>query len=251
MIPKLVAHRGFMKHYPENSLTGIEMALEAGAYFVEFDIQMNASHEFIVIHDSNFQRTADRPENLFDLQTADTSEFSVHEPMRFDDKYFPTPVPTLTQVMELVACYPKAKAFVEIKDESLIQWGLDYVMDALYKALKPYASQSVIIGFNSNALRYVKQQGLYPIGWVVKSFDEAHHKKAEQLQPDYLIANYKKIIGDIGLWQGKWSWMLYDIADPDLALEWARNGSALIETCDIGTMLQHKELKKESCIHEL
>ena len=36
--------------------------------------------------------------------------------------------------------------------------------------------------------------------------------------------------------------MLYDISDPALALEWANKGAELIETRDIGAMLQHPDL---------
>jgi glycerophosphoryl diester phosphodiesterase len=41
--------------------------------------------------------------------------------------------------------------------------------------------------------------------------------------------------------------MLYDISDPDLALQWADKGAELIETRDIGTMLQHPLLQQRRC----
>lgn len=247
MIPKLVAHRGYMENYPENSLLGLEMSLKAGACMLEFDVQMNADHEFVVLHDSDLQRTAGMDGSVFDLKCSEFLLVSVHEPERFGDKFLKTPVPTLKQVMELLAAYPTATAFVEIKDESLTQWGLDHVMDALQKELQPYASQSVIIGYNLNALQTVRQHGLYSTGWVVDVFDEDNHQKADQLNPEYLICNYRKISAGNELWQGDWSWMLYDITDPELALQWAKRGAALIETCDIGAMLKNTELRKELC----
>ena len=251
MIPKLVAHRGYMEAYPENSLLGLEMSLKAGACLVEFDVQMNAQHEFIVLHDSDFKRTANIESNLFELKKSELSRLSVHEPERFGDKFLKTPVPTLEQVMKLIASYPLATAFVEIKDESFDRWGLDNVMDALHKALEPYASQTVIIGFNSIALQRVKQRGIYRVGWVVEKYDEQHKINAQQLKPDYLICNHKKITDGNEPWQGNWAWMLYDITDPELALQWAERGVELIETRDIGAMLQHTELRKESCNHGL
>lgn len=249
MIPKLVAHRGYMGGYPENSMLGLEMALKAGACMVEFDVQMSADHELIVLHDSDFQRTAGLTESVFDLKTSELSHISVHEPERFGDRFLKTPVPTLKQVMELVAGYPAVTAFVEIKDESLSQWGLDHVMDTLQNVLEPFVSQSVIIAYNFSALQYVKQRGLYPTGWVLDVFDETRHQNADQLKPKYLICNHRKIPDDIELWQGDWLWMLYDITDPVLAIQWAARGSELIETRDIGAMLQHAELRKESCNH--
>lgn len=245
MIPKLVAHRGYMENYPENSLLGLEMAIKAGACMVEFDVQMIAEHEFIILHDGDFKRTASVDESVFTLKASELVNISVHEPERFDDKFINTPVPTLKQMMELISDYADVTAFVEIKDESLDQWGLENVMDALQRVLEPYESQCVIIGFNFDAMKYVKQRGIFSVGWVLEKFDEAHQQKAYQLKPEYLICNYKKVKDD-GLWQGDWLWMLYDITDPELALRWASQDSALIETRDIGVMLQHTELRKES-----
>ena len=122
-------------------------------------------------------------------------------------------------------------------------------MDALQKALEPYVSQSVIIAYNLSALQTVKQRGLYPTGWVLGIFDEASHQKANQLNPQYLICNHRKITDANKPWQGDWLWMLYDITDPELALQWAQRGVALIETRGLGAMLQHAELRKESCSH--
>ena len=120
-------------------------------------------------------------------------------------------------------------------------------MDTLQKELEPYVSQSVIISFNFDAVQYINQLGVYPTGWVLKYFDEASCLKAKQLNPEYLICNQRKILDDVEPWQGDWSWMLYDITDPELALQWAARGVELIETADIGGMLEHEELNKESC----
>ena len=56
MIPVLVAHRGYMERYPENSLSSIRAALESGACMVEFDVQMDAAGRLVLLHDDNFKR---------------------------------------------------------------------------------------------------------------------------------------------------------------------------------------------------
>lgn len=249
MIPRLVAHRGYMEHYPENSMLGLEMALKTGACMIELDVQMNADHDLVVLHDSDFQRTAGIEQSIFDVRTAELIQISVHEPERFGDKFLQTPVPMLKQVMEMIARYPKATVFVEIKDESFEQWGLDCVMDALLGELQSYASQSVVISYNLDALECVKQRKLYLTGWVLHSFDQSSLQTAKRLKPDYLICNHEKITEGNIPWLGSWMWMLYDITDPDLALQWSKRGVALIETRDVGVMLKNPELMKESCKH--
>ena len=151
--------------------------------------------------------------------------------------------------MALVAGYPEATAFVEIKDESIEQWGLELVMSKLQKVLEPHASQCVIIGCSFEALQLVRQKNKYRTGWVLMNFETDNREKAEQLKPGYIICNYKKVSDE--LWPGNWSWMLYDIIEPELALQWAERGAELIETAEIGEMLEHERLQKESCKHGL
>jgi hypothetical protein len=43
--------------------------------------------------------------------------------------------------------------------------------------------------------------------------------------------------------------MLYDIVEPDQAVDWAARGVSLIETADIGGMLQDSRLKQRACPH--
>jgi glycerophosphoryl diester phosphodiesterase len=255
VIPKLVAHRGYMQDYPENSLSGIEQALRAGACMVEFDVQLSADHQLFVLHDTDFERTAGRPDSVFDLKQADIKKISVHEPQRFGSKFKPTPVPTLKQMMDLIKKYPEATAFVEIKDESLDRWGFEFVMYKLHEVLKPYASQCAVIAYNIKAVQDVKQRGLCRTGWVLTSFNEEHQLLAQQLKPDYLICNHEKLPDDFKLsnspWQECGAWMLYDITDPEQALQWAKRGITLIETRDVGAMLKHSQLKKSACQHDV
>ena len=247
MDTKLVAHRGFMQDYPENSLPGIEAALKAGACLVEFDVQMCADRQLVVLHDDSLKRTAGIDRSVFDLTLADLSAISVHEPLRLADRYSNIAVPTLLQVMELVKHYPQATAFVEIKQESLAHWGDEPVMGELLKVLQPFAEQSVIISYSLEALKLVKQKSRFATGWVLSSFDMVHYQLADQLEPDYLICNHTKIPDDRQPWKGPWQWMLYDISIPEEAMYWASRGVGLIETGDIGGMLQDEALRELAC----
>jgi len=243
VIPVLVAHRGYMEKYPENSLSSIEAALQAGACMIEFDLQMDANGQLLMLHDDNFMRTAGLSADIFKQQ--DYAQISVHEPQRLGDAFKPEPVATLAQVLQLLLRYRQATAFVEIKDESLQHWGVERVMDELMSSLAQARRQCVIISDSLEALIYTANVSDYPTGWVIHRYDAVHHELADRHAPDYLICNYKRIAGD--LWQGDWQWMLYDISDPDLALQWADKGAELIETRDIGGMLQHPLLQQRRC----
>ncbi|MDH5711847.1 MAG: glycerophosphodiester phosphodiesterase family protein [Gammaproteobacteria bacterium] len=255
MTPILVAHRGYAKKYPENSLLGLEQALLAGACMIELDVQMSADHQFVILHDSHFARTSGCIDSVFDLTINEVSKISVHEPERFANQFNPTPVPTLTQFINLLRQYPQATAFIEIKDESLERWGMDFVIERLQQVLMPCLEQCIIITFSYSALASVKKQGDYRIGWILTQFDDEHHQRAKNLQPDYLICNYKKISDEYRnthqLWQDCGTWMLYDITEPGQAIDWAAYGVDLIETWDIGAMLQHPQLQQVACQHKV
>ena len=68
----------------------------------------------------------------------------------------------------------------------------------------------------------------------MKQYDEEHHLKAIEIQPDYLFCNVKKINNNFSnLWHGPWKWTLYDLKNPARVYELLREGISLIETGDI------------------
>ena len=155
-IPRLVAHRGDMQAYPENTWQGLQAALEAGACWIEFDLQMCADGRFILLHDADFKRTANTPVSVFDINTEQLLDISVHEPARLGERYAPLPVTDLDSALLRLSAFPNARAMVEIKQESLERWGLERVVDPLLERLKPWHSQCVLISYSHRALRYAK-----------------------------------------------------------------------------------------------
>jgi len=248
-LPQLVAHRGSLLHYPENTWLGLEAALKAGACWLEFDIQMCADRRFVLLHDADFSRTANHRVSLFTCTAGDTQSISVHEPERFGTVFAPLPPPLLDDVLGRLAAFPAARAMIEIKHESLQHWGLARVMDSLLELLEPARAHCVLISYSREALRYAMQNSGIDTGWVLQRYDQTHWEQAQELEPEFLICNQDKIGQQQELWPGSWQWMLYDIVEPQLALDWARRGAALIETADIGAMLAHPALARRACRH--
>ena len=84
---------------------------------------MDADKSLVVIHDTDFKRTANNSAYLFQLDDKTTQSISGHESHKFQDRYNPTYAPYLSDILELFTHYPKAQALVEIKRESLWYWG--------------------------------------------------------------------------------------------------------------------------------
>ncbi len=241
ILPNLVAHRGDMTRYPENTLLALTHALQLGAN-IEFDLQMNADQDFIVIHDANFKRTSGINGSVLESRTKDLNAISVHQPNFYLQQFFPQPAPKLDEVLKLLSHYPEAQAFVEIKKESLSYRGIDTTMKPLLQKLKPYSQQCILISFDFDAIAYAKEYSDLLVGWVLKKYNPSYLKWAKQLQPDYLICNQRKIPRKGKLWAGSWQWMLYDILDSNKALKYTQREIAYIETGDIEGMIKSLQM---------
>jgi glycerophosphoryl diester phosphodiesterase len=252
-VKKLVAHRGDNTNYPENSYSGIESALKTGAHYIEFDIQMNKDGSFLVIHDADFNRTAGVDLSVFDVSDTEVSPISVHHPENFKKKseekskkeskelHYPTPVPFLSDIMNLFKQYPKAKALVEIKNESIERWGLEKIMTTLLHDLKDFVTQAIVIGYSDAALEYTQKHSEHQTGLVFNRYDKDIQETANKLKPDYMICPYDIIPKDPlkeKVWQGRWQWMVYSINDKTVAQQALdRSDVDFIETDDIRLML--------------
>jgi glycerophosphoryl diester phosphodiesterase len=57
----VIAHRGFSARAPEHTLAAYDLALAAGADFIEQDLQQTADARLVVLHDETLDRTARGP----------------------------------------------------------------------------------------------------------------------------------------------------------------------------------------------
>ncbi|MDH5437041.1 MAG: glycerophosphodiester phosphodiesterase family protein [Gammaproteobacteria bacterium] len=248
-IPLLVAHRGYASCYPENTLSAVGAALEAGACYIEIDIQMTSDGVPVLLHDDSLLRTAGRIEKINEMTIENLSSIYVGESGRFGNTFCKEPVATLAQLVELLLQWPAVTVFIELKEESLEIFGADMMVDSVMKTIELVKDRVVIISFDDASLRYAQIHYSIPVGWVIREWGEAALQCAQSLSPDYLICNYKKLPDSKKpMWSGNWQWCLYEVTDPILALELAHKGAALIETMAIGEMLQDCELAKRNCL---
>lgn len=236
----LVGHRGYPERYPENSISGMVAAIEAGASGIEFDVQMTADLVPVLLHDAHLERTTDGSGLVMDLTWPELNGLPSGEPKRFGNQFPRDRLPTLRTAVNILAGMPPVRVFVEIKEESLARFGVETVMDRVLPVLAPIGNLCVLISFHEPCLRYARQAG-WPndIGWVFDTWDEEHRATAESLSPAYLFTNWQKIPEDIPeLWPGPWRWVLYDITSAEVAMHWAKRGAAYVETWAMGELRQ-------------
>lgn len=98
--PILVAHRGLLRHAPENTLSAFATCLELGIGF-ELDIRRTKDGKLVVLHDDTLSRTTDGPNRS-------VREFTLAELKRFDagrwfhPSFADVRVPTLEETFALI-----------------------------------------------------------------------------------------------------------------------------------------------------
>ena len=247
--PELIAHRGYSSKYPENTLASIEAALSAGAKFVEFDVQMMADDEFILMHDDNLKNSSGVNKSVFSLTSNTVRNFHADYYSIFSGQFSGIKIPLLDHVISLFKQFPKAVPMVEIKEESIKEFGVEHVMKKLLADLKSIKERCYIISFDVDAIDYTIKNSDYKTGLVLHKYNNDAHQQAKDMNPDLLICNYKKLpaldkmnhLPEGSLWPGDWLWALYLIDNAELALAYGNAGVKFIETNNIGMLLQHRQ----------
>ena len=129
-----IAHRGFHRAFPDNSLEAFEAAIELGVDGVELDVHETYDHEFIVYHDAK-------------LFGKDIKHFLLAEirSVRLNDKF---QIPALGQVLDL--CRKRTRLMVELKKV----WSLDELLTLLKN--KAELSDIIVVPFNRGLLSEFK-----------------------------------------------------------------------------------------------
>ncbi len=99
-LPAIIAHRGFKRKYPENTLIAFEAAIDAGADMIELDVTLSKDREVIVIHDDTLDRTSNGKGPVQQYRLAELKQLDAGS--WFDPRFKGERIPTLGEVLDLV-----------------------------------------------------------------------------------------------------------------------------------------------------
>lgn len=114
----VIGHRGYSAFAPENTLPAFRLALEAGVDLVELDFRQSADGQLVVFHDPDLDRTTDaclrwggkhirvESKSIAEIRSLDAGRW-------FDGKFAGTPVPLLSEALDLIQ--PSGIALLERK----------------------------------------------------------------------------------------------------------------------------------------
>lgn len=121
-----IAHRGFTKVFPDNTLEAFEAAIQIGVDGIECDVQETADHKFVIFHDS-------------ELLGQDIGKLSLGEiqNVKLKGKF---KIPTLEQTLDL--CKKRVRVVVELKKVQAV----DRLLELSRSIIKP--TEIIIASFN-------------------------------------------------------------------------------------------------------
>ncbi|MEP0773710.1 MAG: glycerophosphodiester phosphodiesterase [Acidobacteriota bacterium] len=159
--PLIIGHRGFPARFPDNSLAGIQAALDAGADGVEVDVRPSVEGVWVCHHDRS---RGGRPVSswpLADLRSA--------------------AVPTLAAVVDLLP--PAAWLYVEVKPLPFAS--LTRLVDPLLRLLEPRSATTRILSSSRTILGFFQCLApRLPRSWVVNEVP-AHPVTGLELSPHH------------------------------------------------------------------
>ena len=151
---RLVAHRGYPKRYPENTLLGFTKAIEAGAHFIETDILFSADHIPVLYHDAMMDRISGVENAIHLLSLSELIQFPASEPKRFDELFNAEKITALSELTTLLLAHPEVTAFIELKRSGLHIEGFENAYNTVTQVLKPVIEQCVLISFSDGFIHY-------------------------------------------------------------------------------------------------
>ncbi len=95
----ITAHRGAKAVAPENTLAAFKAAIDAGADYVELDVQHTRDRQVVVMHDADFMRMGGDPRRVADLTAAEIATIDIGR--KFGPRFAGEHAPTLEEVIDL------------------------------------------------------------------------------------------------------------------------------------------------------
>jgi len=248
LLPQVVAHRGFSRLYPENTLLSMEQALRHGACYLECDIQLTKDKLPVLLHDSDLLRLTGTKSSIFELDYQQALKFPVTYPDKFGAQYAGQCIPLLSDFIELLQRWPDRKAFIEVKRASIRQFGREYTVQKILDVVECIKDKVIMISFDSETIQLIHDQASWHTGWVIDEWTSSNIEIAKELQPEFLFVDAECVPHDLDrLPEAAWIWALYEIDDPNIANDWITKGASFIETNDIAGILQSQYFKHCGC----
>jgi len=236
---QLVAHRGYQKYYPENTLLSVRKAIEAGALHVEVDVQLSRDQVPVVYHDDTLDRMSGRTGKVCELDVAGLLAYTAHEPQRFGEQYVQEKIATLVELVALIKAHPATTFYIELKEEAVRDHGADICLKQIAAVLQSVKAQCILISFDIKALMKARAYGFDRVGPVLRDW-ATRNQPIDTLHAAVMFINKKRISANECI-AAHCPVVVYEVDNVHEAQQLLQRGAAKIETFAIGEMVAASE----------
>lgn len=235
-VPQLIAHRGYARHYPENTLVALTAAVEAGARFVEVDVQLSKDAVPVLFHDRTLKRLCSVEGAIHDLTLAKLKQLHPSDTSRFGYRFADIELATLAEIRAWLKAHAEVTAFIEIKRIALEHFGIERVLSAVRRELLPILRQCVLISYSLPALAAARRQGWPALGAVIDRWRERRQPIMREIRPDYIFCDVGGLPRFGQLADNDAQIVVFEVDDAGQARRLARRGVHFIETFAVGEL---------------
>lgn len=176
--PIFIAHRGYAAAFPENTLIALDAAWQAGAEFVEVDIQLSADSVPVLFHDRDLHRLCQQTGAIHDYTFSQLQNFNVTDSEKFADQYSDNKITSLVTFIDYLKENKKLKAFIELKRSMIEKFGEQQVLDILLPLFEDIKGQITFISYEQAILKNISKNTTFTTGIVVDEWEE-YNKEAD------------------------------------------------------------------------
>lgn len=147
---KVIAHRAGGNMASENSLEGLELAIEHGCYGSEIDVQRTKDGYYVINHDTTFQRVAGVNRPVRDMTLEEIQQLRIKDTTGTGALL---PVPTFAEMLEIIK--GREKLFVEMKGSTADRQMVDDLVKMIREA--GCTEDCVLISLNYDIIDYAEK----------------------------------------------------------------------------------------------
>lgn len=236
-IPEVVAHRGYCRRYPENTMVAIRAAIEGAARFVEIDVHLTSDRTPVLLHDEALDRVCGVAGLVHGIDIDALLELTACEPTRLGEQFRGEPVARLVEVRDLLLEHPEVRLFVELKEAAARQFGEAMVVERVIDTLGPVLDRCVMISFAAGLLLEVRRRAGCAIGPVIRKWGERRVVERFEPPPEFLFCDIRGLPRRGGLRVPGVELVVYEVPDAATAMRLHARGVGYVETFNAREMI--------------
>jgi len=234
--PTFIAHRGYAASFPENTLIALEAAREAGAEYIEVDVQLSKDLVPVLFHDRDLQRLCQQQGVIHDYTFAELKTFNVTDVEKFSDIYVDNKITSLQEFLDYLKVNSNLNAFIELKRLMIDSFGEKKVLEILLPMFSGMEQQICFISYNQSILKTIHDSSQFATGIVVDKWSE--YNTDTGWQSEWLFCSVEGLPENNKALAIKPKLAVFEVGNIGLAQHLLAKGIGHLETFRIKEMMQ-------------